>query len=639
MNKEEILEDFFRTLRVVLTNAFSYSKDHPYFIKSVANFKNKLETALLILNPLKIGVTDSGLMADGRNLDKSGFYDDLARLLHQRKIKSLEIRKGADLQELVQFFSIISLPQKEIFKNGGIGALLLRQQLTHFTIGELDYSTLLRGEGQEGVDIWGYMLRDAVRNNDAGKLNKLADDFGSLVRRVNEKDVFGAEGISSQVSDFMISLRGTNREKFDRCSKDIFLWLLRNKKSLNDEKLAKLRPIFIGLEEDDFSALLWDGILREDNFDSLSLQIFSKISNSEGPGKISGNFLKEGDQARYLRSNPAAVKKIQNLLNAGAEDSLSAVYRNTLESLVKSISFSGKLLFDHKGLLENYRGIILAIFSSGEKNDNPQMIEAILEKEVGAALEDNDAGFLKGLWAQLAKRKAQGFSACLAIEKKLSVSVENIVFSGGMVPEQEFLLEMVSSSEQEPNFYLDKIFSAEKTDKYILSLFLRLFKDDLSAFYARLEQKFQDMEFLLSLIGTLGELSMPATLDILKHIYSSSNHMVKLEVLAAMRSGKNIDRAFLLAQLNSDSILLKRGALLVLILEPQGREEALKLLLNVNSPWGRRNRALIENMQMVYSLGLKEAGTYIKGLAGRRFFWNRRLRQKAGRILKEWNVS
>jgi len=639
MNKEEILEDFFRTLRVVLTNAFSYSKDHPYFIKSVANFKSKLETALLILNPLKIGVTDSGLVADGKALVKSGFYDDLARLLHQRKIKSLEIRKGADLQELAQFFSIIALPQKEILRSGGIAALLLRGQLKHFTVGELDYSALLQGQGQECADIWGYMLKDAVRNNDAVKLNKLADDFGSLIKRVNERDIFDASGISSQVSDFLISLRGTNREKFYKCVKDIFLWLLRNKKSLNDVKLTKLKSVFIGLDQDDFSSLLWDGILREDNFDALSLQIFSKISNSGDPGRIAGNLFKDGDQAQYLRDNPGAVKKIQNLLDAGSEDPLSAVYRNTLESLVKSISFSGKLLFDHKELLRNYRNIVLGIFSSGGNNDNSQMIEAILDKELAGALEDNDADFLKGLWAQLVKRRAEGKNACSGLETKLSLLAENIILSGVLAPEQDFLLEMVSSPSLEENAYLDRIFTAEKADKYILSLFLRLFKDDTKEFYARVEQRFQDMEFLLSLIGTLGELSMPATLDILEHIYSSSNHMVKLEVLEAMRRGRNIDRVFLIRQLNSDSVLLKKGALLVLMLEPQGREEALELLLNVKSPWGRRNWVIIENMQIVYSLGLNEAGSYIKGLAERRFFWNRRLREKASRILKEWNVS
>ncbi len=639
MNKEEILDDFFRSLRVVLTNAFSYSKDHPYFIKSVANFKLKLETTLAILNPFKIWVTSSGFMVDGKNLIRSGFYDELARLLHQRKIKGVEIRKGVSLQELIQFLSVISLPQKDIFKNGGINALLTKKQLAHFTIEELDYSALLLGEGQECADIWGYMLKDAARSNDAVKLNRLVDDFGSLIKRVNEKDLLGAEGISSQVNEFMVCLRGKNREKFDRCVKDVFLWLLRNKKSLNEEKLVKLRPVFNGLDQDDFSSLLWDGILREDNFDSLSLQIFSKISNSEDPGRIAGDLLKKGDQAQYLRDNPGAVKKIRNLLNTAVEDPLSAVYRNTLESLVKSISFSGKLFFDHKRLLENYRNIVLGIFSTGENKDNLQLAAAILEKELAGAFEDNDFGFLKDLWAVLIKRRAEGIDVCAGLEKALSLSVENIVLSGALAPEQEFLLEMVSSPSQGLNIYLDKIFTAEKANKYILSLLLRLFKDDLNAFYGRVEQKFQDMEFLLSLIDTLGELCAPATLDILEYIYSSANHLVKLEVLESMRKGKSIDVTFLIRQLNSASVLLKKGALSALSLDPRGREEALKLLLKVPSPWGCKNRVIIENMQIVYALGLKEAGFRIEELSRRRFFWNSRLRDKANRILKEWNAS
>ncbi|MDP3142621.1 MAG: hypothetical protein Q8N14_01555, partial [Candidatus Omnitrophota bacterium] len=363
-----------------------------------------------------------------------------------------------------------------------------------------------------------------------------------------------------------------------------------------------------------------------------------KISNSEDPGRIAGDLLKKGDQEQYLRDNPGAVKKIRNLLSTTVDDPLSAVYRNTLESLVKSISFSGKLFFDHKRLLENYRNIVLGIFSTGENRDNLQLAAAILEKELAGAFEGNDFGFLKGLWAVLIKRKAE-VDVCAGLEKNLSVFVENIVLGGAMPAEQEFLLDMVSSPSQELNFYLDKIFTAEKVNKHILSLFLRLFKDNLNAFYERVEQKFQDMEFLVSLIDTLGQVAASATLDILEYIYSVANQLIKLEVLESMRKGKNIDSVFLIRQLNTDSALLKKGALSALSLDPQAKEEALKLLLKVPSPWGRRNRVIIENMQIVYALGLKEAGFRIKELSRRSFFWNSRLRDKANRILKEWNVS
>ncbi|MFA5200660.1 MAG: hypothetical protein WC442_07170, partial [Candidatus Omnitrophota bacterium] len=128
-NKDEIIDQFFRSFKVTLTNSFSYSKDHPYFIKSVETFKSKLDEILAVLNPFKIGVTNTGLIVDGENLNKTGFYDEIARLFHQRKIKSIEIGSNISIEELVGFFSVISLSQKDIFKKGGIRSLLKENRL------------------------------------------------------------------------------------------------------------------------------------------------------------------------------------------------------------------------------------------------------------------------------------------------------------------------------------------------------------------------------------------------------------------------------------------------------------------------------------------------------------------------------
>jgi len=637
VNKEEILEDFFRSLRVALTNAFSYTKDHPYFTKSVENFKLKLEAILAVLDPLKIGVTSSGLVVDEKNLTRSGFYDELALLLHRRKIKNIDIRSGASLQELIKFLSVISLPQKDIFRNGGINALLGKDQLAHFMIEELDYSVLLHGEGQECADIWGYMLKEAAHSNDAAKLDRLADDFGPLINRVNEKDLFDAEGISSEVNEFLACLRDKNKEKFDKCARDVFLWLLRNKKSLSQEKLAKLKPIFNGLSKEDFSTFLWEGLLQEDNFDTLSLQLFSKISEQENPSKIAESFFNKINKTQDLKDNPGAVKKIRNLLSTAESDPLSAVYRNTLESLVKNISFSGKLLFDQKGLKENYRYIVLGIFSTDENKDSLQIAAAVLEKELASAFENDDLGFLKDLWGVLVKRKKEGIDVCIDLEEKLSAFIENIVLNATLPAEKEFLLEMVSFPSQELNFYLDKIFTAEKVNKQVLNLFLRLFQGNLDAFYERVELKLKDMEFLASLIDALGH--APTTLVILEYIYFSANDLIRLEVLEAMRKLKEVDVEFLMRQLSTGSLLLKRSLLSVLILAAQAKDTVLDLLFEIPSLWGSKNKLLIENMQIVFNLGFIEAASRIKNLSQRRFFWNSQLRNKAAVILKEWNVS
>ena len=639
MDKDQIVEDFFRSLRVALTNAFSYPKDHPYFIKSVENFKLKLELILAVLNSLKIEVTSSGLIVDGKSLTRIGFYDELARLLHQRKIKNIEIRKGVSLQELIQFLSVISLPQKDIFKNGGINALLEKKQLTNFTIAELDYSAFLHGEGSECADIWGYMLKDAAKSNDAVKLEQLADGFGSFINRVSEKDLLDAEGISSEVNEFLACLRGKSKEKFDKCAKDVFLWLLRNKKSLSQEKLVKLKSIFYGLSQEDFSALLQEGFMQEDNFDTLSLQLFSKISEQENSPKITEKFFNKVNETQDLRDNPGVVKKIRNLLSSIQDDPLSAVYRNTLKFLTKGIFFSGKLFFDHKLLKENYHYIVLSILATDENMDTLTLTAAILEKELAGVFEDNDVGLLKDLWGVLAKRRKDGIKACIDFEKSFSSSVENIALNGSLTFEQEFLLEMVSQPSQDLGLYLEKIFTAEKVSKQVLNLFLRLFPGSLEAFYERLDQKIQDTEFLGSLIDALSQLDTPATLSILEYIYFSANELVKSESLKAMRKLKKVDTAFLMRQLNTNSLLLRNGLLSVLILDAQAKKDVLDLLFGASSFLGSKNKFFIENMQIAFDLRFIGAVSYIKQLSRRKFFWNRELRNKAARILKEWNVS
>ncbi|MDD5465970.1 MAG: hypothetical protein PHP73_06485 [Candidatus Omnitrophica bacterium] len=638
MDNEKILEDFFRSLKVALTNAFSYSKDHPYFIKSVENFKVKLEDILVVLNPLKIGVTSTAILVDGKSLAKSGFYDELARLLHQRKIKNVEISSGASLQELVQFLSVISLPQKDIFKGGGINAILKDKQLAHVTIGELDYSVFLQGQGQECADIWGFMLKEATHSNDPAKLEALADNFGPLIKRSSEKDILETEDLPSDINEFLVCLRGKNKEKFDKCSKDLFLWLLRNKRSLNEEKMAKLGPVFDSLNQEDFSALLWEGISQEDNFDDLSLQLFSKISEQKNPSKIAEGFLAKVNESQYLKNNPKAVKRVQNLLTAGHDDRVSAVYRNTLESLVKGISSSGGLFFDQRRLRENYRYIVLGLLSIDGDRDNLKLAAEILEKELAGIFEDNDLDFLKSFFSLSRERKNQGSDVYVDLEKKFSAFIENIALNQPLAPGQEFLLEMVSSPAHEVSYYLDKIFASEKAGGQVVSLFLRLFPEQIDVFYQRLEQKLQDMEFLAGLIGTLGRLGGPKVLEVLEYIYSSANELIKIEVLAAMAKLRKVDADFLTRHLSADSFLLRKSLFSVLMLDAQAREKALDLLFNIPSFFGKNNDLLIENMQIIYDSRSVEAAGRIRDLAGKKFFWNKKLRDKAKQILKEWDA-
>ncbi len=640
MKKEKAIDEFFRSLRVTLTNAFSYPKDHPYFLKSIDSFKLKLQEVQETLNPLKIGVTDTGLVVNEESLSGSGFYEELGRLLHQRKIKSVEIRSGVTPSEIVSFFSVISMSTKDILKQGGVNALLGKYQVVNFIVEELDYSVLLQENGQECADLWGYLLNYASQGNDQSKLDSLVENFGGLIKRTDQNDLFKTEAIPSNISDFLLSLKEKNKEHFAKCSKELFLWLLRNKKSLNEEKMEKLKLIFNSLNSEDMDTLFWEGLLQEDNFDILSLELFSKISEQKNPQKFGEGFLSKLKSGQQLAANnPKVVKTVKNLLTGIHGSQLSAVYRHTLESLVRGISASGVQVFDQKALRENYRYITLNVLSVEEDKDNLSLAAEILEKELPVVLEDDALDFLKDLWGALLKRKNEPLGICAELEKKFSAFIENIILNQDLPAEKEFFLEMVSLPSQDAGFYLDKIFAAEKANKNILSLFFKFFPGNLDIFYSQVEQRIMDIEFLASLIEALGSLSTPETLGILDHIYSSANELIKNEILNIMRKLKKVDVQFLLRQLQTESPLLRKNLLSVLIIDAQGAEGALEALFKFPNFLGRKNELLMENMQIAFELGLLEAVGLIHELSRRRFFWNRALRKKAKQVLKEWNAQ
>jgi len=318
---------------------------------------------------------------------------------------------------------------------------------------------------------------------------------------------------------------------------------------------------------------------------------------------------------------------------------LSPVYRNTLESLVKGDFPSGELLFDEKELREHYRCIVLNIFSTEVDPENLLLTAEVLEQELSGIFEEHNLEFLKDLRSQLIKKKKEGLSAGANLERKISVFAEHTLFNQASTGQQEHLLEMVVFPGQEINFYLNKIFDVRPISKLALSLFFKFFPGNLDIFYQKVEVKLQDSEFLHSLIEAVGQLKFSVTLGILAHLYISVNELLKVEILSVMRTLKKLDVEFLMRQLNTKSILLRKNLLALLVANTSASDGALDQLLGMPDFYGKDNAVLIENMQMVFELGLIEAAGRIHDLSRRKFFWNRKLRAKAKLILKEWHAQ
>ena len=154
MEKAEVLEEFFKSLKTALNTSAIYFKEHPMFLTCVENLHHKLYDIFNFYNPFNIGITPQSLFIDGKYLEKNRLYVELAQFLHYRKVKNVFMEEGVTVQELIDFLSATSLPPKDIFKKGGLSVLLNTMAVSHISIEELDYSELLKGDSQVVKDIW-----------------------------------------------------------------------------------------------------------------------------------------------------------------------------------------------------------------------------------------------------------------------------------------------------------------------------------------------------------------------------------------------------------------------------------------------------------------------------------------------------
>jgi hypothetical protein len=638
MNKEEALDEFLKGLRIVLSNATAYPKSHPYYIKSVENFKPKADLLFSFLSPIEINIAPDALFIGERRLDKQAFYIELAQFFHLRKISGFEIRKAVTVGELIEFFSGVSLPKKEIIRNGGVGNILDKNKIPHIAFMELDYSALLKAEGEESKDLWVYLFKEAAQKNDPSKINEIADNFTNIIGTFKAKDLFEDEELRQNIQNFLIHLKDIQGEKFKNCTQDMLRSALKLKDSVTDEKVDKVKGLFKDLKENDFASLLWQEISTNDNFDNLSFRLFSQIAGEKKQAGIANALF---EKKPLLELSPKAIKKVRELLTVSGSMYVSDVYRNTLSSFLKDLSLGKGLFFDQDVLKTNYRYIILGLFEEEHEIEVLELILKSISRQVSEVIKIGDFEYLKSLLKVLNKKKIEApllNSSFAELENQISEFIESIVWEGKVPPGVESLIDGLERSSKDAYFYFDKMFRENKINPFALKLFFKFFPANLSFFYKKLEEKHSDIEFLERILESLKTLDSPLAWEALKRIYSLANDFVKLEVLKAMQEAKRTDEAFLLSILKKRNISLKREALLVLARYDNSRKRAAEALLLIPNFFGINNKIILENMMIIEEIGLKQASDYLSLLARKKFFWNHNIRKKAEELLDRWNV-
>lgn len=641
IDKEETLKDFLKGLRVVLNNASAYPKSHPYFRKSVENFKQKLDNLFDFLSPVRINITVNSLVIDGRNFEKTLVYVELATLFHSRKIKSIEFKAGVSIEELIKLLGSIALPVREIFANGGIPNIITKVKSKHLLVEELDYSEFLGYEGEESKDIWIYLFKESAKTTDAARIDEFADNFTEIIGKFKVNDFFADEELRESLYNFLIHLKDKKEDKFYECTKGLFRFVLKDKNISREQKLDKISIFFKDFKKEELTEALWEEILKEDNFNYLSFSVLSRLFDGDTNKKIAAGLENKINSSESIKSNPMIRKKVKELFSLGQEELISPFYRHALQSLSEATAVEEGIVFNRDSLKNNYCYILLNLLI-GEKDEKILVLicECLL-KESAEIIEKKDLEYIKLLFEAI-EVKINDDAALVGVFAELNKAIGGFIekecFEENESQELKDIAEKLNISFLGFDYYLNKIFNEGKINGSVLKLLFRFFPENLSNIYENLKSGGADIDFLSKFIKNLEAIDPSKAIEVLKNIFSFSNNIVKAEVLKEMGSLSSYDQGFMFSILENKEFYLRKEALTILAKNEQSRKKAFEMLFPVGNSWVINSRFIMESLLLIEELGLRSAQEHLIIISKLPFFWNRKIRKKAREVLKKWNV-
>jgi hypothetical protein len=637
-DKDELIRSMARALRVAFKMASMYNPDHPAFKSSANELLAKLEAVFVHISPLSIGFSPHALLIDNRFWEGERTYVDLAQLFHFRKIKRLEIRPGVPPAEFMRFASKIMLPVKAFIKEGGAQAIIKKENILHISLDVLDYSQVLLGEGEEIKDIWPYLLMEAVEESDDGKLDQLAGSFEKVVGKFNTEDLIQNEELHKNFAKFFHYLKTTSEEKHRTCAKKLLRTVVAARKTPTESKFENLKLLISDLSEEDLASTLWEEIIGNDKFDSLSFSIFSRIIDKERHKKISTSLhaLFHTDNPQNRR--PEVESKIRILLSGASSQLHSEIYRQTLSNLLNEISFDKKLALDRQLLQRNYRFLLLVLLSRETKKEAAVAELGRVAEEWERVVQEGDFEFLLDFFDILESRAGDllGEPAFDQARRSAAEHVEGCILRGETRPELDLFIGKLGESLHEWEAYFATVFKDRIVTASLLRACFRFFPSRLEAIHAGIKKRSSDSELLGKIADGLKSIDTPVSLDTLKKVYQAGDQAVKIRALQAMQDLKEFDEAFLFPILGRKNELIQAEALVLLMRNERTKHVAFIKLFGLPSPYGIRNKSLLRNLRIVERYDFRDALPYIEPLSERKDLWNRKVRQEAGRVLEKW---
>ncbi len=641
VDKNETYDDFLTNFRIALTNTSVYFKEHPLFVKSVDNLRKDINKLLLSINPLRIGIAPDSLLLGKEYLKGARLYEEIATFLHHRKVKTVTFKEGINNEELISFLVSTNLSPKDILLKYGLDNILKEAHLRYITVEDLDYSQLLKDEGEEYSDIWLFLLRKSLKQGDFDKIGVLTNDFKKVLKKLRIEDLVENKGVKESISELLTYLKDKDADKFSQCSKELTKSVLKNGDQLDEGQVEKLKNLLKDMAAKDISNVLLEQLQGGEKIDSLSLNLFSKLIGRDKREGVAVFLTEKLEQEEQLKKDPKVISGIKELISSPDFSSHeSKIYYDNLSAILEDITLGDGLHFNRNQVVENYRFILLDLFVLELSSKRLESVITVLLSELDKALKANDLKYVESFKKALAnKEKTTDFKSTFAgVNKEISAFAEKAIFNEGYTLDLGFLIDRVDSSSMGASFYLDKIFKEGKVSPSILKLFFKLFSGQLYLFCAELDKTTADLRFVEEIMKNLTTVEPSLSVEILKHIFSSANNFVKIKVLEKMAELDLGDEGFLFSIIDEGGFLQRKQVLSLLVKSPSSRSKIAQMLLDIPNPFGLKGKVIEENLRLVDEVPFPEAKAYLAALSKYRFFWNRKIRIKANKILKKDGV-
>ncbi len=630
---DKIYQDFLKSFRIAFTNCSIYFPEHPIFSQSLERLKKEIN--LLIQNRLflLIQIKPEFLIVNGQPLEDEILSKGLADLLHQRKIKSITIKKEMAVQELSEFLVSLSSRKSKILSEGGVKKILKNKKIENILVDELDYLQLIKGQGKEIKDVWNYLLGS---KNSQDSSYRADDDFIDNLSRTADKygvkEILEDEELSKKLLDFFSKLKDENKDNFKKVLKSLVQSVLGGKDLDDIKNKDQLKSLFSYLEPEDLANLLAQLSQSNQSLDPASIRLFSDLISSDTHRKTADK-LNENIKTNGKKID---INKIKNLFSSVKGQGIVPIYQEKLLSVSPDVKNKKEARLDYGHLHQNYRLILLDLFFY---EANSKRLELILEK----VLSEIETDFAKnvdyvGKFATVYKEKISNtqLGDIDAKAKKIWFQAEKNIFEIDNPAKLAFLTGLLSSSTLGAAFYLDKI-DAEKFNPLALRLFFKFFPEQSDYLYQKIKSKKDNYSFLRKIIGQLGQVGSPPAYGILKNLFKIVPFAAKIEILNAFKEYSSSDQDFILSIAKSGDFNLRKKSVETAIKFPELQEQIVKTLIGLPNKFGVNSRTILENLEIIEENYVPAADPFLSKLTKYKFFWNRKIRGKAQYILNKYH--